>query len=77
MLDGGMGSIEFFSLKKGKLGGALAEAQYVDVDNILVIITIYKDYFDNLYEVDFWKVDFSPLIKYPHLEFIEPYNPIK
>jgi len=59
------------------MGGILAEAQYVDIDNVLVIITILHDYFHHLYEVDFWKVDFSPLIKYPCPEFLSPYNPIK
>jgi|GEM_PF-2010379 len=73
MLDGGMGSIEFHSHCKKKFGGTLAEAQYFDVDDVMVIITIYHDKYGNLYEVDFWKVDFSPLIKYPTPEKIQPY----
>jgi hypothetical protein len=30
-----------------------------------VIITVYGDEAGNLYEVDFWRVDFLPLKKYP------------
>jgi len=75
MLDGGMGSIEFFHPEK-KFGGTLTESQYKDIDGTLVIITIYHDCKGDLHEMDFWKVDFSPLIKYPSPELLEPYNPI-
>jgi len=76
MLDGGMGSVEFFYREKKRLGGTLAEFQYTDIDDILVVITIYYDCDGNLYEIDFWKVDFSPLIRYPSPELIESYRPI-
>jgi len=37
----------------------------VDRDGVLVSITINSDQFGKLYEVDFWKTDFSPLQQYP------------
>jgi len=66
MLDGDMGSIEFFCENFSPMGGILAEAEYIDIDEILVIITAIKNKSGDLYEIDFWKVDFSPLKKYPN-----------
>ncbi|PQV65200.1 hypothetical protein B1R32_102209 [Abditibacterium utsteinense] len=64
--DGGMGSIQFLSSgEKQRFGKELVEALYIDEDGILVIITVYLDKQDKLYEIDFWKVDFSPLLRYP------------
>jgi len=68
MLDGDMGSIEFFCEKYAPMGGILAEAEYMDIDNIKVIITIIYNKFGELWEIDFWKVDFSSLKKYPKPE---------
>jgi uncharacterized lipoprotein YehR (DUF1307 family) len=47
------------------LGEVLVEAQYHDSDGVLVVITIYSDKNRELFEVDIWKVDFSPLRRYP------------
>jgi len=77
MLDGGMGSIEFFCENFSPMGGVLAEAEYMDIDGILVIITVIKNKFGELYEIDFWKVDFSILKQYPNpedLRFIKIYE---
>jgi hypothetical protein len=66
MQDGGMGSIRFLSGDEPRrLGDAIAEAEYTDNDGILVIIALNTDRSGKLYEVDFWKVDFSPLLRYP------------
>ena|ERR1035438_7408438 len=66
MQDGGMGSIRFLSGDKGPhLGAAVAEAEYTDDDGVLVSIVLNTDSNDRLYEVDFWKVDFSHLRRYP------------
>ena len=46
-------------------GKTLAEAQYNDVDGVLVSIALNIDKNGNLFEMDFWKVDFSPLRSYP------------
>lgn len=67
MQDGGMGSIRFLELdaSERRLGGTIAEAEYVDEDGVVVTITINVDQNRRLYELDFWKVDFSPLTRYP------------
>jgi hypothetical protein len=43
----------------------LMEAQYVDSDGVLVSIAVNAARNSDLLEVDFWKVDFSPLRRYP------------
>ena len=65
MQDGGMGSIRFVQPERRSFGKTLAEAQYVDSDGVVVSITINADQKGQLFEVDFWKVDFSPLKRYP------------
>src|SRR5215467_7685567 len=61
MQDGGMGSIRFNdgSGAGRHLGGAVAEAEYTDDDGVLVSIVLNTNDGGGLYEVDFWKVDFS------------------
>ena len=67
MQDGGMGSIRFLTSDHSArhLGKVIAQAEYVDDDGVLVSIVINADHENELYEVDFWKVDFSPLNRYP------------
>lgn len=67
MQDGGMGSIRFAGRNQRKrvFGNALAGAEYSDDDGVLVSIAINADDCGELYELDFWKVDFSPLRRYP------------
>jgi hypothetical protein len=65
MKDGNMGSIRFAKDERRIMGKILAEAQYTDEDGVLVSIAINADNKGDLFEVDFWKVDFSPLKRYP------------
>lgn len=67
--DGCMGSIRFKSnrLDKRAMKEVIAECDFIDKDNILVSISLTVDGFNKLYELDFWKVDFSPLIEYPKI----------
>lgn len=65
MKDGGMGSIRFVRDEPRILGKVLQEAQYTDEDGVPVSIAINADNKGDLFEVDFWKVDFSPLKRYP------------
>jgi hypothetical protein len=65
MQDGGMGSIRFAGRPGRKMRREMAEAQYTDVDGIDVLITVNLDEDDHLFELDIWKVDFSPLRRYP------------
>ena len=67
MQDGGMGSVRFVghSQRQRVFGNAVAGAEYTDDDGVLVSIAINTDDGGDLYELDFWKVDFSPLRRYP------------
>jgi hypothetical protein len=67
MSDGAMGSIRFAnsSADKPAFGREAVEADYIDQDGVLVRIALNLDQQGDLFEVDFWKVDFSPLLRYP------------
>jgi hypothetical protein len=65
MHDGGMGSVRFLTGDQAMGAKPLAEAEYVDDDGVLVSIVINADVNGRLREIDFWKVDFSPLKRYP------------
>ena len=60
-----MGSIRFVQTEPRTLRKALMEAEYTDSDGVLVSIVVNVDTHGDLFEVDFWKVDFSPLRRYP------------
>jgi hypothetical protein len=64
-----MGSVRFVR-KDGRraFGSEVARAEYVDGDGILVSIAVNVDQEGDLYEIDFWKTDFSPLRRYPRPE---------
>ncbi len=56
-----MGSIRFESSKLGrKYGGDIAHVELKDEDDVPVIISLIIDQYDQLYDLDVWKVDFSP-----------------
>jgi len=65
MEDGGMGSIRFIRPEPETMGKVLIEAQYKDSDGVPVSIALNLDKVGRLFELDFWKVDFSPLKRYP------------
>lgn len=66
--DGGMGSVRFISPSRVLSRGTreVANAEYVDDDNVLVSIALTEDADGRLFELDFWKTDFSPLRRYPN-----------
>ena len=69
MDDGGMGGLTFVSSKEDRsLGVALAEKEFADQDGVAVIATLNLDSDGELYELDIWKVDFSPLKSFPQSE---------
>ena len=45
--------------------GDIVQVKYVDSDQIPVVITLTKDTNNQLLDLDFWKEDFSALVKYP------------
>ncbi|QWG17024.1 hypothetical protein KMZ68_18835 [Bradyrhizobium sediminis] len=67
MKDGGMGSLRFSNTERRirKFGKKIAEAEFDDEDGVLVSATINVDDSGTLFELDIWKVDFSPLKRYP------------
>lgn len=67
MRDVGMGSVTF--LRSGsaarRFGRQLRSATCIDVDGVAVSITVNLDQNGNLFELDFFKGDFSPLKRFP------------
>jgi hypothetical protein len=45
--------------------GDLIQVQYIDTDDVAVIITLTKNNRNQLLDLDFWKEDFSKLLLYP------------
>lgn len=65
--EGGiMGSIGLGSSDPTNYAGDLIQVKYIDTDKIPVIITLTKNHQGQLLDLDFWKEDFSKLLKYPH-----------
>lgn len=67
MEDGGMGSLtiipcQFINVIKRDDGPMVAEIHSFDKDQVEVIISLFLDTKNIPYELDIWKVDFSPLI---------------
>jgi hypothetical protein len=67
MDDGGMGSLRFLRSdgKQQRLGGLLSEREFADSDGVPVMVAINLDDCGELFELDIWKVDFSPLKRFP------------
>jgi len=67
MEDGSMGSLRLYpnGVDEGgrKFGLQVSEIQFTDTDGTIVLASLYVDNLNQLYEVDIWKTDFSPLIK--------------
>jgi hypothetical protein len=67
MNDGKMGSLTLFpngtDEKNRKFGKSISEYEFCDSDNVMVSVALYVDANNQLYELDMWKVDFSPLMR--------------
>jgi hypothetical protein len=61
MNDGGMGSLRFVGTQDRRLGSRVGSAEFNDADGILVSVALNLDQHEELFELDIWKVDFSPL----------------
>lgn len=69
MDDGGMGSLRIFEngvpdLDAG-FGDEVSVLQFFDADKILVTAALNVDAAGRLYELDVWKIDFTPLLMIP------------
>jgi hypothetical protein len=67
MSDGGMGSIRFQrkTARGASFGREIAEGSFQDADSVPVSATLSVDKAGNLFELDVFKADGSPLIRYP------------
>ncbi|MDR0697788.1 MAG: hypothetical protein LBG28_01000, partial [Tannerella sp.] len=65
MNDGGMGSILIINKNDESdriFGEQIGECCFVDEDGIDVVVSLNIDNKGNLFELDIWKTNFSPLI---------------
>ncbi len=69
MQDGEMGSLSLFpngeTTEDRKFGERISEYQFLDADGVDVIVSLNLDNKGELFELDVWKTDFSPLIRFP------------
>jgi hypothetical protein len=69
MNDGGMGSLVICSTDKReqerRFGEQISEYHFIDKDGVDVIVSLNVDNNGNLFELDIWKTDFTPLINFP------------
>lgn len=68
MDDGGMGSVRFVvpgPQRHRRFGERIADAEYRDEDGVPILVAINLDDAGELFEIDVWKVDYSPTRKYP------------
>jgi len=65
--DGGMGSVMFIynDSNSRKFGQQIADRVFIDRDNVAISVAINIDQYKELFEIDIWKVDFSPVVSYP------------
>jgi hypothetical protein len=66
--DGKMGTVRFMetnSTEDRKYQKDLIQVQYKDLDNVTILITLTQDNNGGLFELEFWKTDFNPLIRFP------------
>ena len=72
MNDEGMGSLYLYPngiMNKNRVfGECVSECQFIDKDGIDVIASLNLDQNGDLFELDIWKTDFSPLIELPEID---------
>lgn len=68
--DGGMGSIRLDIDESNIYGSELIGVEYIDEDETPVSIVLNLNRQGKLFELDFFKADFSKLLKYPTIDNI-------
>ena len=63
-----MGSINLNNPNADLYDKDLIQAEYSDADKIPVVLSLTVDKNNKLLDLDFWKFDFSRLVKYPKPE---------
>lgn len=70
MDDGGMGSLllhpKNITDDKRIFGGMISEYEFKDVDGVTILASLSVDSSENLFEIDLWKMDYSPLVELPN-----------
>jgi|CXWL01.1.fsa_nt_gi hypothetical protein len=72
MNDGGMGSLRFASNRLERRAKQVSHGRARDIDGVQLDLTINVDQDGDLFELDIWKVDFSPIQRFPRPDDIEP-----
>jgi hypothetical protein len=79
MDDGGMGSLQLvpngLENVDRSMGKQVALGEFIDSDEVPVSVALNVDRQGGLYELDIWKVDFSPLLSWPSpsvIKIVEP-----
>ena len=49
------------NVKNRIFGACISDYQFTDEDGVAVLVDLYIDKMDNLFELDVWKTDFSPI----------------
>lgn len=69
--DGGMGGLQLIprgiNNQDRIFGEQVSEYVFKDIDGIDVIASLNLDEEGNLFELDIWKVNFEPLLKFPDI----------
>lgn len=65
LTDGNMGSIRFASPLNERQASYLEKAEFRDVEGSNINVAINTDQTGELYEIDIWKYDFTPVIEFP------------
>ena len=65
MKDGQMGSLRFVGTDDHRKAHEVIAARVLDSDGVPLEISLNLDQYGHLFELDIWKVDFSPLRRLP------------
>lgn len=67
--DDGMGSLyivhRYKEKAQRKMGKCIAERQFADEDDVPILVSLNVDEAGDLFELDVWRADFNPVIRYP------------
>jgi hypothetical protein len=73
LADGEMGSLQIGAMGSSrKFGRSVAEAEFTNLDGVLVVATLNADTDGQLLELDMWRVDFAPLQRWPDEHEVRP-----
>lgn len=71
MNDGNMGGLTIYQNdlinEDRHFGSMISDVQFNDVDQSIVLVSLYIDNNGKLFELDVWKIDFRPLIDFPNV----------